>query len=94
MNVSLCRSLLHNGKTGVFNLSLQIIIHVSCGADRATPTRQSFDIYWTIFLSQFWSTLMGVACENIRFARNVLSDEERGETDVFADYDGCHPLQN
>ena len=59
MNVSLCRSLLHKGKTCVFNLSLQIIIHASCGADRAIPTRQSFDIYWTIFLRKFWSTFMG-----------------------------------
>ena len=28
-----------------------------------------------------------LACENIRFAQNVPSDEERGETDVFAGYD-------
>ena len=37
-------------------------------------------------------TPIWMACENIRFsslfvARNVPSDEERGETDVFAGYD-------
>ena len=58
MHVSLRRSCFKMEKH-VFNLSLQIIIHVSCGADRATPTRQSFDIHWTIFLNAFWSTFMG-----------------------------------
>ena len=36
-------------------------------------------------------TPIWIACENIRFSfsvsRNVPSDEERGETDVFAGYD-------
>ena len=44
---------------------------------------------------KFWLTLSRLACENIRFSslfvardvsRNVPSDEERGETDVFAGY--------
>ena len=37
-----------------------------------------------------------LACENIRFARNVPSGEERGERDVFAGYDkhcACSHLQ-
>ena len=49
---------------------------------------------WTPERSLPAKTLLSVACENIRFssARNVLSDEERGETDVFACYVECAPL--
>ena len=55
---------------------------------------------FSVFALFYRRVALRVACENIRFsslfvtedvsccssARNVLSDEERGETDVFAGY--------
>ena len=79
---------------------LDQFLHAAVSAMRAKITEEGSIINFFLYIFLTLKEHLGmpiIACENIRFsslfvaedvssARNVLSDEERGEKDVFAGY--------